>query len=155
MKTNDTLSDKKIVILELIPTNLKHKNGNIIQLSALKIDSLKLIDRFDYRLKDESLPIIEMKEWINYDNDSFIYVDSDKEILNKFKEFSKDYNLVIIDNDYTKEYLEELDNKILNVLDYLNIDYSDNVIDIIMNKYKLEPSNHIVDLLYEALMMEH
>lgn len=155
MKTNDTLSDKKIVILELIPTNLKHKNGNIIQLSALKIDSLKLIDRFDYRLKDESLPIIEMKEWINYDNDSFIYVDSDKEILNKFKEFSKDYNLVIIDNDYTKEYLEELDNKILNVLDYLNIDYSDNVIDIIMNKYKLEPSNHIVDLLYEALMMEN
>ena len=74
----NTLNNKKIVILELIPTNLKSKNGVIIQLSALKIDSLKLIDRFDYRLTDEALPIIEMKEWINYDNNSFKYVKSDK-----------------------------------------------------------------------------
>lgn len=151
----NTLNNKKIVILELIPTNLKSKNGVIIQLSALKIDSLKLIDRFDYRLTDEALPIIEMKEWINYDNNSFKYVKSDKEILDSFKTFCSDYDLVIIDNGYTKEYLEYLDNNILNILDYLNIEYSDDIIDKIMDKYNIEPTNHIVDILYEAIMMEN
>lgn len=151
----NTLNNKKIVILELIPTNLKSKNGVIIQLSALKIDGLKLIDRFDYRLTDEALPIIEMKEWINYDNDSFKYVKSDKEILDSFKTFCSDYDLVIIDNGYTKEYLEYLDNNILNILDYLNIEYSDDIIDKIMDKYNIEPTNHIVDILYEAIMMEN
>ena len=151
----NTLNNKKIVILELIPTNLKSKNGVIIQLSALKIDGLKLIDRFDYRLTDEALPIIEMKEWINYDNNSFKYVKSDKEILDNFKTFCSDYDLVIIDNGYTKEYLEYLDNNILNILDYLNIEYSDDIIDKIMDKYNIEPTNHIVDILYEAIMMEN
>lgn len=151
----NTLKNKKIVILELIPTNLKSKNGVIIQLSALKIDGLKLIDRFDYRLTDEALPIIEMKEWINYDNNSFKYVKSDKEILDSFKTFCSDYDLVIIDNGYTKEYLEYLDNNILNILDYLNIEYSDDIIDKIMDKYNIEPTNHIVDILYEAIMMEN
>lgn len=151
----NTLNNKKIVILELIPTNLKSKNGVIIQLSALKIDGLKLIDRFDYRLTDEALPIIEMKEWINYDNNSFKYVKSDKEILDSFKTFCSDYDLVIIDNGYTKEYLEYLDNNILNILDYLNIEYSDDIIDKIMDKYNIEPTNHIVDILYEAIMMEN
>ena len=56
----------KYIILELIPTNFKSKNGTIIQLSALKIKGLKLIDRFDYRLCDDALPIIEMKSIINY-----------------------------------------------------------------------------------------
>ena len=143
----------KIIILELIPTNLKQKNGSIIQLSALKLDNLKLLDRFDYRINDEYLPIIEMKEWINYDNDQFKYVNSEEEILNEFKSFCEDYDLYIIDNNYTKDYIEYLDNKIYNILDNLNLEYSDDVINIIMDKYNIQPTNHIVDILYEALMI--
>ena len=43
----------KYIILELIPT--KSIGGDIIQLSALKIDDLKLIDRFDYRLNEDKI----------------------------------------------------------------------------------------------------
>ena len=62
---------KEYIILELIPTATK--NGDIIQLSALKINDLKLIDRFDYRLVDDKIPLTELKEMISYDKESFIY----------------------------------------------------------------------------------
>lgn len=149
------IEDGKYIILEIIPTNYKNKNGTIIQLSALKIDSLKLLDRFDYRLCDESLPIKEMKSWIDYDKEYFTYVDSEDDILKAFSNFIDDYPLLIINNGYTKDFLNKLPNDIYSILDYLNIQYSDQVIDEIMNKYNLQPSNHVVDLLYEALLMEY
>ena len=34
------------------------------------------------------------------------------------------------------------------------MEYNDNIIDEIIKKYNLEPSNYIVDLLYEALIYE-
>ena len=73
--------NKEYIILELIPTASNPSKGSIIQLSALKIKDLTLLDRFDYRLNDDKLPIKEMKSWIDYDRDSFNYVDSDKNIL--------------------------------------------------------------------------
>jgi hypothetical protein len=144
----------KYIILELIPTNLKSKNGIIIQLSALKINGLKLENRFDYRLNDNKLPIIEMKSIIDYDNEKFTYVDNEEDILNDFKIFCEDYPIIIIDNIYTKEFLD-IDNKIEYIYNYLNMSYSKDLIEQIISKYNLEPSNHIVDLLYEALMMEY
>lgn len=145
----------KYIILELIPTNFKSKNGTIIQLSALKIKGLKLIDRFDYRLCDDALPIIEMKSIINYDNNNFIYVKTEEELLNKFKYFCEDYPIIIMDNVYTKEFIIVFNNKIEYIFDYLNMKYSKNLIDEIIEKYNLEPSEHIVDLLYEALIQEY
>ena len=43
----------KYIIVEVIPTRSSSKDGFIAQISALKLDGLKLIDRFDYRVKDE------------------------------------------------------------------------------------------------------
>ena len=149
------INNEKIIIMELIPTNLKKNNGVVIQLSALKLDGLKLLDRFDYRLKDESLPIPKMKEWINYDNDSFKYVENEEEIFKEFEKFIEDYKILIIDNEYTKDYINHYNNEIEDILKYLEFELSDDVITKIMNKYKLEPSEHIVDLLYEALMMKY
>lgn len=149
------LKKDKYIILEIIPTNLKHKNGVIIQLSALKIDGLKLKDRFDYRLEENSLPIIEMKSWIDYDTDSFIYVKSEDDILSDFKKFVNDYTLLILDDIYTKDFFKEFDNEIDYITNYLGMEYNDHIIEKIIKKYKLQPSNHIVDLLYEALMMEN
>lgn len=149
------IKEDKIILLELIPTNYKNNNGVIIQLSALKLNGLKLIERFDYRLKDECLPLNQLKEMINYDNDQFTYVDSDIIILDKLKEFVEDYNILILDNIYTKDYIAYLNNNIDYVYNYLNLDYSPDIINQIISKYNLSLSNHIVDLLYEALMMEY
>lgn len=149
------IKEDKIILLELIPTNYKNNNGIIIQLSALKLNGLKLIERFDYRLKDECLPLNQLKEMINYDNDQFTYVDSDIIILDKLKEFVEDYNILILDNIYTKDYIAYLNNNIDYVYNYLNLDYSPDIINQIISKYNLSLSNHIVDLLYEALMMEY
>ena len=41
-----------------------------------------------------------------------------------------------------------------NVFSFLNLDVSDDVFDRLKNKYNLEPSNYLVDLLYEALIKE-
>lgn len=149
------MKNKSFIILEIIPTASNPEKGSIIQLSALKIKDLKLLDRFDYRLNDEALPIPEMKSWIDYDKDAFIYVDSDKSIINNFKEWSKNYTIIVIDNIYTPLYLKELDNRIEFIYDYLDLEYSNDLIEIIMHKYHLEPSNYIVDLLYEALIYHY
>ncbi len=146
------MNEKKYIILEIIPTAVK--DGKIAQLSALKINGIKLIDRFDYRLMEDKINIIDILKIINYDKDSFKYVDDDKIIVDKFKEFIEDYDLLYIDNLYTKNYLNFFNNKKENILDYLGEEYSDDVLDKILKKYNIEPSNYIVDILYEALIFE-
>lgn len=146
------MKNKKYIILEIIPTKIK--DGDIVQLSALKLNELKLVDRFDYRLSESKLENPYIKEMINYDKDSFKYKDTTEEIINDFKIWIEDYDLLIIDNLYTKNYLGEIHNNIESILTYLNLDYSDDVIDKIVDKYKLEKSNYIVDLLYESLIFE-
>ena len=149
------MKDKEYIILEIIPTSSNPSSGSIIQLSALKLKGLTLLDRFDYRLNDEFLPIKEMKSWIDYDKDSFTYVDSDSIILNEFKTWSNNLPILIIDNIYTPLYLKKLPNQLEIIYEYLDLKYSTNLINEIINKYNLEPSNYIVDLLYEALIYHY
>lgn len=148
------MDEKKYIILEIIPTAVDPKKGEIAQLSALKLNGLNLIDRFDYRLNDDKIKIEDIKNMISYDKDSFNYVDSKEEILTNFQEFIEDYDLLIMDNEYTANYLEDIENKKESIFKYLELDFSDDVIEIVIDKYKLEPSNYIVDLLYEALIFE-
>lgn len=145
---------KKYIILELIPTASTKERGDIIQLSALKLNELNLIDRFDYRITDDKIPLTDLKEMINYDNDKFIYKNTTEEILNEFKTWSEELPLLILNNGYTLDYLKELKNKKEDISEYINIPYTDDIIDKIIKKYNLEPSNYIVDLLYEALIYE-
>lgn len=148
------MDEKKYVILEIIPTAVDPKKGEIAQLSALKLNGLNLIDRFDYRLNDDKIKIEDIKNMISYDKESFNYVDSKEEILTKFQNFIEDYDLLIIDNEYTANYLEDIVNKKESIFKYLKMDFSDDVIEKVIDKYKFEPSNYIVDLLYEALIFE-
>jgi len=144
----------KYIILELIPTSLDPNKGDIIQLSALKIQDLKLIDRFDYRIVDDKVPLDSMLDMISYDKDKFIYKETTNEILNDFDIWSENIDLLIIDNAYTEKYLEKINNKKESIFNHLDLKYSDDVIDILIKKYNLVPSNYIVDLLYEALIYQ-
>ncbi len=146
------LKKDEYIILEIIPTAIHPSRGDIIQLSALKLKGLVLQDRFDYRLEERLIAVEDFKELINYDKESFIYKESTKEIMYAFKEWIKDSPLLIIDNSYTENYLEELPNKKESIFKYLDTKYNDNIIEELINKYNLEPSNYIVDLLYESLL---
>lgn len=148
------LLNQKYVILEIIPTGIDRDHGEIVQLSALKLDGLKLIDRFDYRLNEEKVPIQEFIDMCSYDKDSFNYVDNTDLILDKFKEFVGDLPLLIIDNSYTRNFLNIFDNNKECVFNYMDINNNDDSIQEMINKYKLEESNYIVDLIYEALIRE-
>ncbi len=147
------MNGKKYIILEIIPTKIK--DGDIAQLSALKINGLTLEDRFDYRLDESKISIPDIINMISYDKDNFKYVKRTSTIIKKFKEWIKDYDLLIIDNLYTSNYLEGINNKKESVFKYLNMDFSDDVIENVIVKYNLVPSEHIVDLLYEALIYEN
>ncbi len=148
------LLNEKYVILEIIPTGIDKDHGEIVQLSALKLDGLKLIDRFDYRLNEEKVPIQEFIDMCSYDKDSFNYVDNTDLILDKFKEFVGNLPLLIIDNSYTRNFLNIFDNNKECVFNYMDINNNDDSIQEMINKYKLEESNYIVDLIYEALIRE-
>ncbi len=156
MKKGDNmdLKNRKYVILEIIPTSSNAKTGNIAQLSALKIKGIKLEERFDYRLDKTLINIPDILNMINYDNDSFNYVKRTKTILNRFKKFIGNLPLLIIDNGYTKDYLKDFDNEKISVFKLLNLEVTFDVFDELIKKYNLEPTNHLVDLLYEALIME-
>ena len=139
------LKTDKYIIVEIIPTYSTKDKGYIAQLSALKIDNLKLLDRFDYRIKDNLIENDDLKRFIQYDKKSFTYVDNKYFIIEKFKQWAEDYPLLI---------LEEIENTKELVYPYLNMEYSLDVFEKILDKYKLEPSNHLVDLIYEAIIFE-
>lgn len=145
---------KKYIIVEIIPTASSPEKGEIIQISALKLDGLQLLDRFDYRLQEDKLPIPEMQSWIDYDKELFSYVDDPKKMVKEFKKWSKDFPILILDETYTPNYLKELHNELVPILPILNEEYSERIIDKLSEKYHLQPSNYIVDLLYECLIQE-
>lgn len=144
----------KYIILEIIPTSLYPEKGEVIQLSALKINDLNLIDRFDYRIIDEKIPLDSLKELISYDKDKFVYKKTTKEIMDDFEAWIEDIPLLIIDNAYTENYLKNLNNSRESIFKHLNMEYYDEVIDDMIKKYNLQASDYIVDLLYEALIYE-
>lgn len=148
------LLKNKYIILELIPTSISKERGVLVQLSALKLDGIRLVDRFDYRINEGEVPLTEFIEMCSYDKDSFTYLDSTDEILDRFKEWVEALPLLIIDNDYTRNYLQDIPNKKESVFDYLGIENDDEAIQNMISKYHLEPSNYIVDLIYEALIQE-
>lgn len=149
----DLLKDK-YVIVELIPTSIKRENGVLVQLSALKLNGIQLLDRFDYRISEEQVPLTDFIEMCSYDKESFTYLDSTENILACFQEWIEDYPLLIIDNLYTRNYLIGIPNKKESVFDYLKIENNDSAVETMISKYHLEPSNYIVDLLYEAIIQE-
>lgn len=148
------MKNRKYIILEIIPSAVDPKKGDIVQLSALKINEYKLESRFDYRLDEDKVNNIDLLNIINYDKDSFTYVDTTRKIMTRFKKWIEDYDLLIIDNLYTRNYLDNIKNKKESIFDYLNMELTDDVIEKMMEKYNLKPSNHIVDLLYEAIIEE-
>ena len=148
------LLNSKYIILEIIPTSLKRETGEVVQLSALKLDGIKLIDRFDYRLVEEKVPIHDFIHMCSYDKENFTYVTDTDTILKEYKNWNQDYPLLIIDNQYTRNYLTDISNVKESVFHYLDILNDDKAIDNMISKYHLEPSNYIVDLLYEALIQE-
>lgn len=148
------LKKDRYIILELIPTASTKENGEIIQLSALKLEGLQLTSRFDYRLEEDKVPIQELLPLISYDPDSFHYVSSTQELLDSFSKWSDDLPLLIMNNGYTESYLADLTNDKEAIFPYLNMEFSDDVIRLMIEKYHLVESNYVVDLLYEALIQE-
>ena len=148
------INKDKYIIVEIIPTNSNKNLGEIIQIQALKIDGLKLINRFDYRLNLDLIKIPDLRSMLNYDIDSFTYKESANDILDEFKSFIEDYPLLIIDNSYTRDYLSSISNNKESIFKYLDMETTDDVFDNLIDKYSLVPSNHLVDLLYEGLIQE-
>lgn len=148
------LQKDKYIIVEIIPTHSQSTQGFIAQISALKLEGIKLIDRFDYRVEDHFIENPDLKNMIQYDKKSFTYVNNIYFILEKFKQWSKDFPLLIIEDHYTPDYLKELENKKELIYPYLQLEYREDVFNQIMDKYHLQPSNHLVDLLYEAIIYE-
>ena len=144
---------KEYIIVEIIPNHSNSKVGFIVQLQALKINDDKIIDRLDLRVNEELIDNPDLLKMISYDKDMFNYVDKDT-IMKEFIKFIGKDKLLIIDNYYTIDYLKEIKNKKESIFKYLDLELTDDVFDKLIKKYKLEPSNHLVDLLYEALIFE-
>lgn len=137
------------VIVEIIPTTRNPITGDIAQLSAIKKG--KKTKKLNLRLNKDKINIPDILRMTNYDNDKFEYLETTNEIMNKFIKFIEDYDLIIIPNDYTKEYLSNIKNNKISISDKLGIDYSKLLIDDIINKYNLEYSNDIVEILNDAI----
>ena len=148
------LQKDKYIIVEIIPTHSECEKGFIAQISALKLEGIKLVDRFDYRVEDKFIENDYLRSLIQYDKKSFTYVNNIYFILEKFKQWAKDYPLLLLENSYTEGYLKELDNKKESVYPYLELEYDVEVFHKTMEKYNLQPSDHLVDLVYESIIYE-
>lgn len=148
------LQKEKYIIVEVIPTHSDNEKGFIAQISALKLDGIKLEDRFDYRVEDRYIENDYLRSMIQYDKEHFNYVNNIYFIIEKFKQWAKDYPLLLLENDYTLKYLNELNNKKELVYDYLDLEFDNEIFNKVIDKYHLEPSEHLVDLVYEAIIFE-
>lgn len=148
------LQKEKYIIVEIIPTHSDSDKGFIAQISALKLNGIKLLDRFDYRVDDKFIENDYLKSLIQYDKKSFTYVNNIYFIIEKFKQWAKDYPLLLLENEYTEKYLKDLPNKKELVYPYLNLEYEVDIFNKIYKKYQLEPSDHLVDIIYEAIIYE-
>ncbi len=74
--------------------------------------------------------------------------------MEMYQKVIKIFPLLIIDNEYTKDYLKDFTNLKESIFKYLNLELTDDVFTNLINKYNLEPSNNLVDLLYEGLIYE-
>ncbi len=148
------LQKDKYIIVEIIPTHSNSEKGFIAQISALKLQGIQLLDRFDYRVEDRLIENEDLKNMISYDKEMFTYVNNIYFIIEKFKQWAENLPLLIIEENYTPKYLEDLENQKELIYPYLNLEYSDDIFLKIMDKYQLEPSNHLVDILYEAIIFE-
>ena len=146
------LNNEEYIILELIPTAISPQKGDIAQLSALKVNGIKIIDRFDYRLDKDKIQIPAFLEMLSYDDDKFTYKNTTQEILDDFLKWSDNKKLLIMDNLYTNNFLETIPNTKESIAKYLDMEYTDDFISKLITKYNLEESNYIVDLLYESLI---
>ncbi len=145
---------KEYVIVEIMPSHSNSKVGFIVQLQALKIYEDKIINRLDLRVDDSLIDNSDLLNMISYDKEMFTYTKDKNYILNEFKKFIGKDKLLIIDNYYTIDYLSKITNKKDSVFKYLDLELSNDVFDKLIKKYELEPSNHLVDLLYEAIIFE-
>lgn len=142
------------VIVEVIPEALSPEKGNLVQISALKIQDFQLLDRFDVRLKEEFIQNFDVRRMIDYDRSSFDYVESSEILLENFSQWTEGLPLYIMDNEYTNNFLQPLTNKKVSIVKELHMEYTDDFIEKVIEKYQLLPSNYIVDLLFEALIYE-
>ncbi|MDD6223592.1 MAG: hypothetical protein PUB18_01145 [bacterium] len=147
-------NDQEYIIVEIIPEAISPDKGNLVQISALRLKGLQLLDRFDCRLSEDKICNLDIRELISYDVDKFQYFDSTKSLLDSFQKWVVDLPIYILDNEYTKNFLASISNEKRMIHDVLGMEYSDDFIDKIIDKYHLEPSNYIVDLLYEAFIYE-
>ena len=138
------------IIVEIIPTHPDPLKGDIAQISALKLKGINLVDRFDYRLNNvNNSDILRM---IQYDKDDFKYLDNSKDILKEWDKFSSNYPIIIFEDTYTNNYLNNKNKEL--IFPYLDMEPSIDFFDKLKEKYKLEDSNYLVDLIYEAIIME-
>lgn len=145
---------KEYIIVEIIPSHSSSKNGFIVQLQALKIKEDKIIGRLDLRVDESLINNPDLLRMVSYDKDMFTYFSNKETIMEEFIKFIGKDKLLIIDNFYTLDYLNNISNKKESIFNYLGLEFSNDVFDKIIDKYKIEPSNHLVDILYEAIIFE-
>ena len=138
------------IIVEIIPTHPDPLKGDVAQISALKLKGINLVDRFDYRLNNVNN--IDVLRIIQYDKDNFKYLDNSKDILKEWDKFSSNYPIIIFEDTYTNNYLNNKNKEL--IFPYLDMEPSVDFFDKLKEKYKLEDSNYLVDLIYEAIIME-
>ncbi len=144
------------VIVEIIPNRSKRElGGSIEQVSCLKIKDLYLVDSLYLRHNPEYIDIPDLVKMLDYGHDYFETTDYVNEVESRFKEFIGKTPLLIMDNDYTKNYLKDYPNKKKSIFKELDVEEHSNVFQEIMDLYGIQPTDDLVTILYEALISKH
>ena len=142
---------QEFIILEIIPNHSDSTKGFLVQVQALMIKEKQIVKRLDLRVREDLIDNPDLLRMISYDKELFKYVEKE-DLMKEFLAFIGDKPLLIIDNQYTLDYLKDIKNLQESIFPYLDLEMSNDVFNELITKYQLEPSNHLVDLLYEALI---
>ena len=144
------------VIVEIIPNKSKRElGGSIEQVSCIKIKDLFFIDTLYLRHNLAYIENPDIVKMLDYGHDYFETTNYVNEVETRFKKYIGNTPLLIMDNEYTQNYLKDYPNEKKSIFEELGVKEHSNVFEELMKLYGIEPTDDLVTILYEALIGKH
>ena len=144
------------IIVEIIPTRSKRElGGTIVQVSCIKMKDLIMTDQLYVRQDLNYVQEPDIVHMLSYGDDYFETTRYVNSVEKKFKKFIGKTPLLIMDNSYTLDYLQDYENEKISIFDLLGVEDSDTVFDEIRAIYGIEDTQDLVTILYEALLKKN
>ncbi|WP_428013850.1 PolC-type DNA polymerase III [Athalassotoga sp.] len=147
-KSKEKIEDKRYVVIDFETTGLNAVEDEIIEIGAVKIEKMQIVDQFSSLVKPKRAISQKSKEITGISSEMLENAPSAEEVMPKFFEFIEDAILVAHNADFDYRFLRE---SAKNLGRDINVPYIDT---LQMSKSLLSLSSYGLEKVVKALSLE-